>query len=131
MEQKYDQQLKVVFDVIKQWKAKWVGVKVVRDLYGVMAAKSVKDGIMVTYVAFTSEAREFAKAASIALIDGSKLTEMIVSVQKSGNMQVQQEVARACSKCGIEMVLRVEKKGPHSGKKFWDCLKYPECRGCF
>jgi restriction system protein len=65
------------------------GVKVVRELFGVMAAKNVKHGIVATYGEFTSEAREFAKANSIALIDGLKLTQMIASVQQSGNMQAQ------------------------------------------
>jgi ssDNA-binding Zn-finger/Zn-ribbon topoisomerase 1 len=76
-----------------------------------------------------TEARAFAKANSIALIDGPKLTQMIASVQQNGNMQVQQEVARACPKCGSEMVQRVAKKGPHPGKEFWDCSKFPDCRG--
>jgi restriction system protein len=94
-----------------------------------MATKSVKHGIVVTYGAFTSEASDFAKANSIALIDGPKLTQMIASVQQSGNMQAQPEIARACPRCGSEMVLRVAKKGPHSGKRFWGCSKFPECRG--
>ena len=78
----------VVFVQCKHWKARGVGVKVGRELFGVMAAKSVKHGIVVTYGEFTSEAGEFAKANSIALIDGPKLTQMIASVQQSGNMKV-------------------------------------------
>ena len=119
----------VVFVQCKHWKARSVGVKVVREVYGVMAAKNMQHGIVVTYGEFTSEAREFAKANSIALIDGPKLTQMIASVQQSGNVQAQPEVARACPKCGSEMVLRVAKKGPHSGEKFWGCSKFPDCRG--
>ena len=119
----------VVFVQCKHWKARSVGVKVVRELYGVMAAKNVKRGTVVTYGAFTLEAREFAKANSIALIDGPKLTQMIASVQQSGNMEAQPAVARACPKCGSEMVLKVAKKGQHSGEKFWGCSKFPECRG--
>ena len=102
---------------------------VVRELFGVMAAKNVCHGIVVTYGDFTSEAREFAKANSIALIDAPKLTQMIASVQQSGNMQTQQEVALACPKCGSEMVLRVAKKGAHSGKEFWGCSKFPDFQG--
>ena len=78
-----------------------------------MAAKNVKHGIVVTYGEFTSEVRDFGKANSVALIDGPKLTQMIASVQQSGNMQAQPEVALACPTCGGEMVLRVAKKGPH------------------
>jgi restriction system protein len=76
-----------------------------------------------------SIARDFAKAKAMALINGPKLTQMIASVQQSGNVQAQPEVARACPKCGSEMVLRVAKKGPHSGEKFWGCSKFPDCRG--
>ena len=94
-----------------------------------MAAKHIKQGIVVTYGEFTSEATAFGKANSVELIDGPKLTQMIASVQQSGNMQAQHEVARACPKCGSEMVLRVAKKGPHSGKSFWGCSKFPDCRG--
>jgi len=119
----------VVFVQCKHWKARSVGVKVVRELFGVMAAKNVKHGIVVTYGEFTSEAREFGKANAIALIDGPKLTQMIASVQQGGNMRAQPEVARACPRCGSEMVLRVAKKGPHSGKEFWGCSKFPGCRG--
>jgi restriction system protein len=119
----------VVFVQCKHWKARSVGVKVVRELFGVMAAKKVKHGIVVTYGEFTPEARAFAKANSVALIDGPKLTQMIASVQQSGNMDTPPEAVRACPRCGSEMVLRVAKKGPHSGKKIWGCSKFPGCRG--
>lgn len=121
----------VVFVQCKHWKARSVGVKVVRELYGVMAAKSVKHGIVVTYGDFTSEAREFAKPNSITLIDGLKLTQMIASVQQSGAMQPKPIAveARSCPKCGSPMVLREARKGPHVGKKFWGCSNYPGCRG--
>ena len=56
----------VVFVQCKQWKARSVGVKVVRELFGVMAAKNVKHGIVVTYGEFTSEARDLGKANSVA-----------------------------------------------------------------
>lgn len=39
----------VVFVQCKHWKARSVGVKVVCELFGVMAAKNVKHGIVVTY----------------------------------------------------------------------------------
>jgi restriction system protein len=118
----------VVFVQCKHWKARSVGVKVVRELFSVMAAKGVKHGIVVTYGDFTKEAKEFAETNSITLIDGPKLTRMIASVQQSENMQVQAEPAQACPKCGSEMVLREARKGPHVGKKFWGCSKYPSCR---
>jgi hypothetical protein len=68
-------------------------------------------------------------SALLTLIDGPKLTRMIASVQQNGNMQPEPDAAQACPKCGSTMVLREAHKGPHAGKKFWGCSKYPECRG--
>ena len=85
--------------------------------------------VKATYGEFTSEAREFAKANSIALIDGPKLTQMIASVQQNGNIQAQQEVVRTFPKCSSEKVLFMAKKGLHLRKNFWGCSKFPDCRG--
>jgi restriction system protein len=120
---------KTVFVQCKHWKARSVGVKVARELFGVMTAANADNGVVVTYGDFTPKAREFAKANSIVLIDGPKLTRMIASVQQSGNMQPEPDaVAQPCPKCGSSMVLREARKGPHAGKKFYGCSKYPGCR---
>lgn len=34
-----------------------------------------------------------------------------------------------CPKCGDLMILREAKKGQNTGKRFWGCTKFPECRG--
>lgn len=34
-----------------------------------------------------------------------------------------------CPECGNLMVLRTAAKGKNSGKQFWGCSAYPECRG--
>lgn len=119
----------VSFVQCKHWKTLNVGVSAVRELYGVMAAESVRHGVIVTYGGFTPEAREFAGANSIELLDGPQLTELIAAVQQSGNMQVRPEAAPSCPRCGSAMVLRVARKGPYAGKKFWGCSRFPECRG--
>ena len=120
---------KTVFVQCKHWKARSVGVKVVRELFGVLKAENANHGVVVTYGSFTPEALKFAKANSITLIDGPMLTRLIASVQQSGNMQPEPDAAQACPKCGSAMVLREARKGPHAGKKFWGCSHYPECRG--
>jgi len=119
----------VLFVQCKHWKAKSVGAKAVRELYGIMTAESVRHGVIVTYGSFTPEAIKFARANSIALIDGPQLTRMIASVQQSGEMQAQQEAARSCPLCGSKMVPRIARNGPYAGKKFWGCSKFPDCRG--
>lgn len=35
----------------------------------------------------------------------------------------------ACPKCGKPMVLRTAQKGKQTGKQFWGCSGYPECKG--
>ena len=35
----------------------------------------------------------------------------------------------ACPKCGQPMVLRTARAGPQSGRQFWGCSAYPDCRG--
>ena len=47
----------------KQWKAFKVGVDVVRELYGVMAAKGAAGGFVVTSGSFTADAKEFAEGS--------------------------------------------------------------------
>jgi restriction system protein len=54
----------------KQWKASKVGVKIIRELYGVMAAKGAAGGFVVTSGVFTGEATAFAAGKRIGLIDG-------------------------------------------------------------
>ena len=53
----------------KQWKQK-VGVKIVRELYGVVASEGAGSGIVVTSSAFTKEAQEFANSVPVELVDG-------------------------------------------------------------
>ena len=40
-----------------------------------------------------------------------------------------EEDAPQCPECGKPMIKRVAKKGVNSGKEFWSCSGYPECRG--
>ena len=61
----------------KQWKAFKVGVQVVRELYGVMAAKGAAGGFVVTSGSFTEEAIAFASGRNVRLIDGPKLFGLI------------------------------------------------------
>lgn len=34
-----------------------------------------------------------------------------------------------CPKCEGDMTLRTANRGPRPGKRFWGCLKFPDCRG--
>jgi restriction system protein len=65
----------------KQWKAFSVGVGVVRELYGVMAAHGATGGFVVTSGNFTNDADAFAEGRNITLIDGDKLRQLIRSAK--------------------------------------------------
>lgn len=125
----------------KQWKAYKVGVDVVRELYGVMAAKGATGGFVVTSGRFTDDAKEFADGRNVHLVDGTKLFAMIKQAKQSqatkqiGNaaQPVQAKVLEAaeptCPQCGSSMVKRTARKGGNAGGEFWGCSKYPTCRG--
>nr|WP_276733221.1 restriction endonuclease [Thiomonas arsenitoxydans] len=70
-----------------------VGVEVVRDLYGAMAAKGATGGFVVTSGTFTDAAEDFAHSRHLKLLDGSKLRLMI------GRTQRGEPVTPRCYKC--------------------------------
>ena len=61
----------------KQWKAFKVGVSVVRELYGVMAAQGAAGGFVVTSGRFTEDAIAFAKGRHVHLVDGPALMQLL------------------------------------------------------
>lgn len=65
----------------KQWKAWKVGVKVVREMFGVLTARKAQGMIIVTSGTFTQEARTFAAGKLIDLIEGQQLADLIRAVQ--------------------------------------------------
>lgn len=120
----------------KQWKTFKVGVKIVRELYGVMAAKKAQGGVVVTSGVFTQEAKDFADGKNIDLMDGEKLRRVIDSVRaKPADAQpvlsaIQTaDASPACPKCGGAMIKRLAKQGGNAGRSFWGCESYPRCRG--
>ena len=60
----------------KQWKSTKVGVKTVRELFGVMAARGAAGAYVVTSGSFTAEARTFAEGRNIELVDGPALLRL-------------------------------------------------------
>ncbi|MCP4624903.1 MAG: DUF2034 domain-containing protein [bacterium] len=118
----------ITFVQCKHWKSKSVGVKIVRELYGVMTAAKANHGILATFGNFTQEAISFAKGKPIQLITGNELAKMISEGQKNGRASVPAEPKVSCPKCGADMVLRVAKKGKYAGQKFWGCSGFPGCR---
>ena len=112
----------------KHWKLDKVGVKVIRELYGVVNAEGATGGIVISSGTFTHEARDFARGKPIKLIDGSELMNIVLAVQKSSIPIRKKSIGNICPLCGAEMVLRTAKKGMNPGKKFWGCSDFPKCR---
>lgn len=67
----------------KHWEAEQVGVKIVRELYGVVAAEGATKGILVTTGYFTRDAELFAHGKPLLLIRGNELSRLIEEGQKA------------------------------------------------
>ena len=57
----------------KQWRATTVGVEIVRELYGLIAAEGATGGFVVTAGRFSLDATTFAAGRNIQLINGTIL----------------------------------------------------------
>jgi restriction system protein len=129
----------------KQWKAFKVGVDIVRQLYGVMAAQGAAGGFVITSGTFTADAKSFAEGRNVKLVDGPKLFGLLQQAKSTGKVGPEptpaaaapipkqsataQETAPSCPNCQAPMVRRTAKKGANAGAQFWGCSKYPACRG--
>ena len=120
----------------KQWRARQVGVAVVRELYGVMAAERVAGGYVVTSGSFTRDAKAFAAGRNIELMDGKALdgllrdgrSTVLRPADSMSEIGVTTPKAPVCPKCKVSMVLRTAKRGANIGSSFWGCAQYPKCR---
>ena len=127
----------------KQWRAFKVGVEVVRELYGVMAARGATGGFVVTSGRFSDEASSFAKGRNVTLIDGKRLRGLIDQARAAGSARLgavqhaaTPTVTRSapsesplCPVCSRPMERRTAKRGANAGREFWGCTGYPSCRG--
>lgn len=134
----------------KQWRTRRVGVKPVRELFGVMTSESATRGILVACGSFTREARLFAESKPLLLVDGPELWELVQSARMTSlsskpdhnptrtepeasapnrSPRSSVEPSPECPKCGAPVVLRTAKKGPNAGSQFWGCSRFPQCHG--
>jgi len=118
----------------KAWKTYRVGVKPVRELFGVMAADGAPLGVFITSGDYTKEAREFSADKHIKLMNGTELLRQITELPEASRIGLLDRVTRgdyttpSCPSCGIKMITRTTRKGSNVGKKFWGCRYYPKCR---
>lgn len=117
----------------KAWNTYRVGVKSIRELFGIMAAERISIGLFMTSGVFTSEAEEFAKG-KITLVWGEKFISLIKKLSDEDQQRLLDIALEGdyktptCPQCGIKMVLRESKKGRNIGGHFWGCVNYPRCK---
>jgi restriction system protein len=125
----------------KQWRTMKVGVTVVRELYGLMAAEHAQRGIIITSGRFTQEAKTFVHGKPLDLVEGQELASLVAKEQQgptapapstrpSPTAPPKPPPARLlCPTCGAEMVLKTARRGANVGQQFWSCSRFPACRG--
>lgn len=86
----------------KQWRSVQVGVPVVRELYGAMAAEGAVGGFVVTSGTFTKQARDFASGRNLQLVDGNVLKQWIAETKKPGPRPTVEVVAERIEPMVIE-----------------------------
>lgn len=119
----------------KQWRERQVGVKVIRELFGVVAAEQAAGGIVVTAGSFTRDAVEFANrpGVSVELMDGDRLQRVVRDLpgpraaDAEGGEDSAMENVR-CPRCGSALLLRTARRGSNRGSRFYGCSSYPRCR---
>jgi len=125
----------------KQWKTQRVDVKVVREMFGLLAHHGAAAVKIVAVGDYTADAQRFAQGKPIELIYGEALLAMVRGVQsptpaKAVTTTIRPIVTAApepapssnpiCPKCGADMVQRSNRR---TKDHFWGCAKYPACRG--
>lgn len=125
----------------KQWRARQVGVQVVREFYGVMAQRGAAGGFVVTSGTFTDDAIAFVQGTNLRLVDGTKLAGLLQQAKRLGHIApVSPATAQSpavgaatrtpeCPVCRAPMQRRIARKGANAGADFWGCTRFPTCRG--
>jgi restriction system protein len=117
----------------KAWN-KPIGVNLIRELYGIMAAEQVRHGIFLTTSIFSQDAIEFAKDRRLLLIDADEFVDLInglddISKRRIDGIATEGDYSTpTCVHCNVKMVKRIIKKGINAGNEFWGCINYPKCK---
>lgn len=115
----------------KAWGERFVGVKPVRELLGVMTHEKVAKAFFMTSSRFSDDAKAFARSNRITLIDGDMFL-MMINRLPAASAEALLRFATAgdystptCPKCGQKMKAVAGREGRPD---FWGCTAYPRCR---
>jgi len=115
----------------KAWNDRFVGVKPVRELLGVMTHEKIEKAFFMTSGRFSDDAKTVAKNNRITLIDGEMFLMMLKRLPENERSELFKFATGGdyktptCPKCGITMK-HVE--GKTGRPDFWGCHSYPRCR---
>ena len=88
----------------KQWKVRSVGVKPVRELFGVLTAERADRAVLVTCGTFTKGAVDFARGKPLRLVAGEEVLSLVRSGQRGSAAKPTPEPAAASSKPMVKPV---------------------------
>ncbi len=112
----------------RAWSSHPTGLLEVRELVAVMTFERVGEGALVVAGAFSKDARDYAQARNVLLIDGADLLAKIKGldhIQREGLLAYAPEgdqASPACASCGMKMV-RMRRKS--DDQPYWDCVRHP------
>ena len=120
----------------KSWSNK-VGVKAIRELYGVMAGEGIEYGVFATTSGYTQEAIDWADGKRLQLMNGDDFITAFNQLPEDQKIQLLQFATSgeyttpSCPSCDTKMIQRTAKKGKSAGSVFWGCTTYPRCKQTF
>lgn len=112
----------------KSW-TEAVGVKEVREFWGVANHLSAKLALFYCLSGFSDDAKAFAVGKNYRLFTGQDLLDQVLQLPQSQQTELLVSVARddyitpTCSQCDVKMTLRKNR----DGKTFWGCVNFPRC----
>lgn len=113
----------------KAWGSQQIGVKTVRELFGVMVAAGINEGYCVGIGEFSADARAFAEGNNLHLISGELLIARFNRLPEPERVRILGHITQgdyttpSCAKCGTKLV-----KKELGGRMQWCCPLFPKCR---
>lgn len=118
----------------KAWSKKPIGVREIREFFGVMTDARCPNGIYLTTSSYTSDARAFTEGKRIQLVDTERLLKLILALPDESRTSLLNQATAgnyttpSCPSCGTKLISRSSSKGKKVGQSFWGCRNFPHCR---